>query len=220
LAQGRADEALIVTDDSFSEYPSRAMYAEYLSTRALALAVIGDRSIAAETAGEATELSACLDVAVLSAVVNAIVTREGTSAARASVECLLERASALAVWDPVVCAVRASSSLLARLCSVPEYRPQLRDVMLRSNDLALAKSAGLVTRSTGSHGVLTAREHEIMDHLRQGRKNAEIAASLYISAGTVKSHLDHIFDKLGVRSRAGAVARYAEIESGTDDLAD
>ncbi len=53
-----------------------------------------------------------------------------------------------------------------------------------------------------------------MEHLRQGKKNAEIAASLFISVGTVKRHLDHIYDKLGTRSRAGAISRYAEIETG------
>ena len=53
-----------------------------------------------------------------------------------------------------------------------------------------------------------------MEHLRQGKKNAEIAASLFISVGTVKRHLDHIYDKLGTRSRAGAIARYAEMETG------
>ncbi len=52
-----------------------------------------------------------------------------------------------------------------------------------------------------------------MDHVMQGMTNRGIAASLFISSGTVKSHLDHIFQKLGVRTRAEAVARYAEIEN-------
>ncbi len=56
-----------------------------------------------------------------------------------------------------------------------------------------------------------------MDQLRQGRETREIAKSLFISTGTVKSHMDHIFDKLGVRSRAEAVARYAEIENAETD---
>ena len=51
-----------------------------------------------------------------------------------------------------------------------------------------------------------------MEHVRQGKKNAEIAQSLFIAVGTVKRHLDHIYNKLGARSRAAAIARYAEIE--------
>jgi len=59
--------------------------------------------------------------------------------------------------------------------------------------------------------VLSPREREVLDQVRQGRTNAEIARTLFISPGTVKRHMDHIFDKLGVRTRAAAVARYAEI---------
>jgi DNA-binding NarL/FixJ family response regulator len=102
----------------------------------------------------------------------------------------------------------------------PGYRSELRAVLLRSNDVVLAKSVGLVTRVTGSRRALSARELEIMEHLRQGKKNAEIAQSLFITVGTVKRHLDHIYDKLGARSRAEAIARYAEIEiAETEDAA-
>jgi ATP/maltotriose-dependent transcriptional regulator MalT len=93
----------------------------------------------------------------------------------------------------------------------------LGEVLLRANDARLAKTVGLVTRVTGSGGVLTAREREIMDHVMQGMTNRGIAASLFISSGTVKSHLDHIFQKLGVRTRAEAVARYAEMENADTD---
>ena len=41
-----------------------------------------------------------------------------------------------------------------------------------------------------------------------GRTNAEIATELYISEVTVKSHINHLFAKIGARSRAEAV-RYA-----------
>jgi DNA-binding CsgD family transcriptional regulator len=85
--------------------------------------------------------------------------------------------------------------------------------LLRSKDFKLAKEAGLATRSTGTKGILSPREREIIDQVRQGRKTIEIASSLFITPGTVKSHIDHIFDKLGVRTRAEAVARYAEIDN-------
>jgi DNA-binding NarL/FixJ family response regulator len=91
-------------------------------------------------------------------------------------------------------------------------------VLVRSNDVTLAKSLGLVDRTTGTSGMLTRREREIIDHVRQGQTNLQIAKSLFIAPGTVKSHMDHVLDKLGARSRAEAVARYAEIENAeTDD---
>jgi DNA-binding NarL/FixJ family response regulator len=102
---------------------------------------------------------------------------------------------------------------------MPERQGEIREVLIRSHDVHLAKAVGLVTRSSGRGGLLSAREKEIMEHVRQGQKNAEIAQSLFIAVGTVKRHLHHIYDKLGARSRAEAIGRYAEIEIGETDEA-
>ncbi|MET8831808.1 response regulator transcription factor [Streptomyces sp. NPDC004610] len=53
---------------------------------------------------------------------------------------------------------------------------------------------------------LTARERDILTQLSQGLPNREIARALFISEATVKTHLRRIYDKLGVDTRAGAVA--------------
>lgn len=55
--------------------------------------------------------------------------------------------------------------------------------------------------------LLTKREQRILHELDSGLSNAQIAAALFISEGTLKWHLHNIYDKLGVRSRAGALAR-------------
>jgi DNA-binding NarL/FixJ family response regulator len=52
---------------------------------------------------------------------------------------------------------------------------------------------------------LTQREHDVLRHIARGETNAEIAASLHISEGTVKTHIGAIFAKLGARDRAGAI---------------
>ncbi|WP_030020222.1 response regulator transcription factor [Streptomyces monomycini] len=55
---------------------------------------------------------------------------------------------------------------------------------------------------------LTAREAEVLALIAQGLTNAEISAHLFLSRATVKTHINRIFAKTGVRDRAQAV-RYA-----------
>ncbi|WP_031045057.1 response regulator [Streptomyces sp. NRRL F-5650] len=67
--------------------------------------------------------------------------------------------------------------------------------------------AGRVMASLRSpRPALTGRERDILAQLATGLGNREIARALYISEATVKTHLRRIYDKLGVDTRAGAVA--------------
>ncbi len=52
---------------------------------------------------------------------------------------------------------------------------------------------------------LTSREIDVLRSIGQGATNQEIAAALYVSEATVKSHVGHIFAKLGLRDRAAAI---------------
>jgi DNA-binding NarL/FixJ family response regulator len=58
--------------------------------------------------------------------------------------------------------------------------------------------------------LLSAREVEVLALVAEGATNAEIARSLFISESTVKAHLQHVFEKLGVRTRTQAALRYRE----------
>jgi DNA-binding NarL/FixJ family response regulator len=52
---------------------------------------------------------------------------------------------------------------------------------------------------------LTPREAEVLAHIAAGESNAEIAAALFVSEATVKTHINHIFTKTGLRDRAQLV---------------
>jgi DNA-binding CsgD family transcriptional regulator len=53
---------------------------------------------------------------------------------------------------------------------------------------------------------LTGREHEVLRLVAEGLGNADIARRLFISVATVRKHLEHIYDRTGVRTRAKAAA--------------
>jgi two-component system nitrate/nitrite response regulator NarL len=71
-------------------------------------------------------------------------------------------------------------------------------------------AAGLVTeirtRRTVEGPILTAREHEILRLIAEGRSLPQIAKELYLGVTTVKTHVQHLYEKLGVSDRAAAVA--------------
>jgi DNA-binding CsgD family transcriptional regulator len=60
--------------------------------------------------------------------------------------------------------------------------------------------------TAGAATTLTQREHDVLQLLAEGYDQREIAGRLSISAKTVGTHLEHIFAKLGVRSKTQAVA--------------
>lgn len=76
--------------------------------------------------------------------------------------------------------------------------PHLRQLIRRADARARAQ------RTTT---VLTPRELEILSLVAEGRTNGELARILWISPNTVRKHLENTFDKLGVHTRAAAVAR-------------
>jgi DNA-binding CsgD family transcriptional regulator len=63
-------------------------------------------------------------------------------------------------------------------------------------------------RPAGAPDPLTRREWDILRGLAAGRTNAQIAASLFVAEGTVKTHVKHVLRKLGAANRTEAVAKY------------
>jgi DNA-binding NarL/FixJ family response regulator len=71
--------------------------------------------------------------------------------------------------------------------------------------LAAYRSAPPPAARSAELGTLTAREREVLSLIGAGKTNAEIAASLFVGEGTVKTHINHVFTKLQLRDRAAAV---------------
>ena len=69
------------------------------------------------------------------------------------------------------------------------------------------QAAEVAVRRAAARAALTAREREVLDIAASGATNAGIAEALVVSPATVKKHLDNIYAKLGVGSRAAASAR-------------
>jgi DNA-binding NarL/FixJ family response regulator len=92
-------------------------------------------------------------------------------------------------------------------------------VILRDLFSYLSGIAASVGRSAASSAKsaplakLSPREREVLRLMAQGKGNKEIASLLGISAGTTKTHLRHIFKKLHVSDRTGAVLTALEIDA-------
>jgi DNA-binding NarL/FixJ family response regulator len=80
-------------------------------------------------------------------------------------------------------------------------------------DVALAPSiaAKLVQRVARPTITLSPRETEVLALVAQGSSNPAIAKALFLSEATVKTHLLHVFEKLGVSDRTRAVTKAMEL---------
>jgi DNA-binding NarL/FixJ family response regulator len=72
--------------------------------------------------------------------------------------------------------------------------------------LELQREGAATSSSRLSHAALTPRETEVLSWLAKGKTNRDIADILGMSPRTVNKHLEHIFEKLGVETRAAAAA--------------
>jgi DNA-binding CsgD family transcriptional regulator len=126
----------------------------------------------------------------------------------ASVERVLGTEDVLVLWLPA-----PGEGLFRRISFASEKRGGIsdRDVLLLGllapNLTQLYRRAALRRATAAWPGGLTAREREVLRLVAQGQTNREVARSLWISPLTVRRHLENTFEKLGVRSRAAAVAR-------------
>lgn len=103
------------------------------------------------------------------------------------------------------------------LASEPAWRRFLTEVesflrRVEPVEVGVARHEPLVGQAP-----LTLREQEVLDLLAAGESNRDIAVRLHISPKTVRNHVSHVFEKLGVDSRAQAIVRARQSGFGSRD---
>lgn len=211
--------------DVDSALPS--MRGEVMGSRALALATIGRIKEAGSIAREATDCTSGIETDALCLAVEAVCSlKERRDDVIQRCDALIEHVFAAGSVDIAVTAYRANPELLATLLASGRVCDQVAYLLRRAGDETRAEAMGLSPAAfVDPASSLSVREREVYALVCEGLSNAEIARSLFISESTVKVHLHHIFDKLGIRSRTAlalnaARERYATSAAGTTDARD
>ncbi|MHA3683510.1 response regulator [Leucobacter sp. HY1910] len=134
--------------------------------------------------------------------------------------------------DQILAAIEAGASgYLVKAGPAEELAAGVRAVAAGQTVLAPRVAAQLVARATGAGGwglgagadtapSLTPRETQILGLVAEGLSNPAIARRLVIGESTVKTHLLHVFEKLGVQDRTRAVMRALELRLLPDPRGD
>jgi predicted ATPase/class 3 adenylate cyclase/DNA-binding CsgD family transcriptional regulator len=184
--------------------PAPLPRASALVLRSRLAAADGDAGAAERAAYEALEQAstaglALVQIDALEAVATAMATHHPARAAGLLGAATAERARR--GYDGRLSS-GVSDELLARLAATEPTHWQ------RGAELTLENAVELAWRARGPRGrpsigieALTPTEQRVMEQVAIGRTNAEIAAGLGMTVPTVKTHLTHIFNKLGLRNR-------------------
>jgi ATP/maltotriose-dependent transcriptional regulator MalT len=225
--QGRQEAALAhpLPDLSLSLPESRG---EVFASRGLVLATADRLDVAADLVDGIRGSTRAIEPSVLIPAVDAIISlKRREPAALGEVAKFASGAFASGAVDLLVAAYRSYPDVLAVVLRSP-LASQIREVVRRVRDDDLAQHLGLPSSAEDDPRVrLSPREREVYELLAQGLGNRQIAALLFIEESTVKVHVHHIYDKLGVRSRTALAVQAAlkrsdqatsatgEIDSGT-----
>jgi ATP/maltotriose-dependent transcriptional regulator MalT len=208
ISRGSFDQAVMCTLQELGPLP-RSMAAELTATRALALACAHKTGDALATAEEAVRSSHCTDAAVIGACTRAVVAiNDSRSDAFALVSEALSTSRKLCSIGGFVAALRGCPEIGVLLMDVPETRRELMPILALSNESGRYPSHGdKPSLGSAAWRDLSKREQEVLRLVANGMTNPQIATALFIAEATVKVHVHHILEKLGVPSRTAAALR-------------
>ncbi|MBA2372401.1 MAG: hypothetical protein H0V71_12260 [Chloroflexi bacterium] len=220
LQAGAVAEACAVEPaDTSRALPS--MRGEVLSSRALALATIGRVDEATELAETAAGATLGIETQALCAAVDAVASlKRRSDDIMDHCDALIEHVFAAGSVDIAVTAYRANPELLAALFASRRIRDQVVYLTRRAGDEPLVEALGLSSSAVVDPATaLSNREREVYELVCEGLSNAEIGKRLFIVEGTVKAHVHHVFDKLGIRSRSALALNAARDRYATSTAA-
>lgn len=181
--------------------PDRGTHAELLAYLALSFALLKQPEETTAYARQASATSQSAEPQVVVALAEAILSLGDGSNLPENLSAVLGIVAATGLVDPLVVALRTCPPL------GPPITSFARDDQRADSFRPIIEHW---TRLTAKRlEALTAREREVLELVASGMSNREVASQLFVSAPTVKVHLRHIYDKLGVRNRTEASARAA-----------
>lgn len=188
---------------------TKSLAMEVRTSRGLAEACCGSFNEALDCASAAEATTRAVEPRVLAACIRAIVSlSRGEPRARDDSRAALAAAVGTGNVDSFVCAYRGCPQLAIALLADVDSSQATVEIMTTAGDEHVASITGGKGAGEGLRGQrLTQRELEVHALLTQGLTNREIAGRLFISEATVKVHIRHVFEKLGVRSRTAAALR-------------
>ena len=216
LAQGKTEAAAAairrVMDEAHDQASRSRLLAAYVEIMLAASDVRAARAGADELAAIAEQLEAPLLRAMAAHATGATLLAEGDG--RAALSALR---GAWAAWQGVEAPYEAARArvLIALACRALgdhdtakmelDAARRVFDQLGAAPDVARVEALSRA-RAASTPAGLTAREMDVLRLVAEGRTNREIASALVISDHTVRRHLQNIFNKIGVSSRAAATA--------------
>jgi len=214
LCSGSPERAVTLLEGRDSAATSPGMQGDFLATYGTALICSRRVSEGVAALDEAEEVTTHVEARTLGAFgrVIAIHFAEPKRAASQELRHACRVATETGNFDAFVTAYRTCPVLLTALVELGEEARGFREIACET-DSALAIACGLIARQQAkrSNGELTRREREVLQLVSQGLSNQQIARTLWIAESTVKVHVRHLFEKLGVQSRTEAAAMAAEV---------
>ena len=211
IAQAAFDMAVAASPEG-NIHTTRSLQAELTACKALAVAGTGDLDQAcglARSASSSIGIEATINTHATQAIAALRSNRHdvGVQHARMAMRCAIQTG----LVESFTSAYRGFPELLVCLLESKSDHADLTRVLTLVGDESTLGASVQTEESKGSVLSLSPREKEVLALLAQGLSNPEIGRTLFISPVTVKVHVRHIFEKLGVTSRAAAALRAAQL---------